>query len=138
MNREERAEQRARQLTERWGYNLEDAGSLGIVEMVKSQLLIFASEIEEEVRRNRPTIICLYGSTRFVNEMAILAWELEKDGNIVLGLHILPASYPEVQDDHQAEAENVKERMDQLHLRKIDLADKIFVCNIGGYIGDST
>lgn len=86
----------------------------------------------------RPQIICLCGSTRFVNEMAVLAWELEKDGNIVLGLHLLPANYPGVQEDHQAEAENVKEKMDALHLRKIDLADRIFVVNIGGYIGEST
>ena len=28
--------------------------------------------------------------------------------------------------------------MDELHLRKIDLADRVLVVNVGGYIGDST
>ena len=37
-----------------------------------------------------------------------------------------------------AEAEGVKEHFDTLHLRKIDLADEVFVVNIDGYIGNST
>ena len=28
--------------------------------------------------------------------------------------------------------------LDDMHLRKIDLADEIFVVNVGGYIGSST
>ena len=32
----------------------------------------------------------------------------------------------------------VKEMLDDMHLRKIDMADEIFVINVGGYIGDST
>ena len=28
--------------------------------------------------------------------------------------------------------------IDDMHLRKIDLADEIFVINVGGYIGEST
>lgn len=28
--------------------------------------------------------------------------------------------------------------MDDMHKRKIDMADEIFVINVGGYIGDST
>ena len=28
--------------------------------------------------------------------------------------------------------------LDELHLRKIDLADEVYVQNVGGYIGDST
>ena len=31
-----------------------------------------------------------------------------------------------------------KEMLDDMHLRKIDLADEIFVINVGGYIGEST
>ena len=31
-----------------------------------------------------------------------------------------------------------KEMLDDMHLRKIDLADEIFVINFGGYIGEST
>lgn len=31
-----------------------------------------------------------------------------------------------------------KEMLDDMHKRKIDLADEIFVINVGGYIGEST
>lgn len=31
-----------------------------------------------------------------------------------------------------------KEALDNLHFRKIDLADEILVINVGGYIGEST
>ena len=31
-----------------------------------------------------------------------------------------------------------KEMLDDMHNRKIDMADEIFVINVGGYIGDST
>ena len=86
---------------------------------------------------SKPTIVCLCGSSRFINHFAVMQWELEKLGAIVLGLHLLPASYPGPAD-HIAEAEGVAKQMDELHLRKIDLADKITVINVDGYIGDST
>lgn len=71
--------------------------------------------------------------------MACIAWALERDeGYIVLALHLLPQNYPGLKADHQAEAEGVAAKMDELHLRKIDLADDVFVVNIGGYIGEST
>ncbi len=88
---------------------------------------------------NRPKVVCLCGSTRFIAEMACIAWTLERDeGYITLGLHLLPPSYPDVQRDHMAEHEGKKEHFDELHKRKIDLADSVFVVNIGGYIGEST
>ena len=31
-----------------------------------------------------------------------------------------------------------KEMLDDMHKRKIDMADSIYVINVGGYIGDST
>ena len=31
-----------------------------------------------------------------------------------------------------------KEMLDDMHKRKIDMADAIFVINVGGYIGEST
>src|SRR3990167_5578491 len=94
---------------------------------------------QERVLSARPRIVCLCGSSRFVPEMACIAWALERDeGYIVLSLHLLPADYPGVQPDHQAEAEGVATKMDELHLRKIDLADDVLVVNVGGYIGDST
>ncbi len=87
---------------------------------------------------DKPKIICICGSSKFIEHIAILGWELEKQGAIVLSLHFLPQSYPNVQTHHQAEAEGLKEQMDELHLRKIDLCDEILVVNVDGYIGEST
>jgi len=73
--------------------------------------------------------------------MACIAWALERDeGVITLGLHLLPDWYngPDAAPDHMAEAAGRKEHFDELHKRKIDLADQVLVCNIDGYIGDST
>lgn len=85
----------------------------------------------------RPRIICLCGSTRFIEHFAVMAWEIEKGGAIALGCHLLPASYGAAQS-HQAEIEGVSDIMDRLHRAKIDLADEVLVLNIGGYIGQST
>ncbi|HUX01555.1 MAG TPA: hypothetical protein VMY35_11305 [Phycisphaerae bacterium] len=91
---------------------------------------------------DKPTVICLCGSTRFADQHAILRWELEKQGAIVLMINYLPAWYAEEQGwrghHHFGEAAGVKEQLDELHLRKIDLADKVLVVNVDGYIGDST
>jgi len=81
-------------------------------------------------------VICLCGSTRFTYEMMILQWEFAKQGNVVLGWHVLPDGYAD--GAHVAEQEGVKETLDEVHKRKIDLADEVFVLNIGGYIGEST
>jgi len=38
----------------------------------------------------KPNIICLIGSSKFVDIMSVKAFELEKQGNIVLSIHLLP------------------------------------------------
>lgn len=91
----------------------------------------------------KPKIICFCGSSRFIEHFGIWMWTAERQGNIALGLHWLPPSYLDelgkpAEGDHQAEAEGVAERMDELHKRKIDLADEVFILNVGGYVGDST
>lgn len=85
-------------------------------------------------------IITLCGSSRFVDIMAIAAWMLEKDEHaITMGLHLLPGWYcKEKTPDHLAEHENCAQDMDELHLKKIDLSDEIFVINYQDYVGDST
>jgi nucleoside 2-deoxyribosyltransferase len=87
----------------------------------------------------RPKIVTLCGSSRFVDVMAVCAWLIERDENaIALALHLLPRWYPNCPADHLAEAEGCAEQMDELHKRKIDLCDEIFVINLHDYIGDST
>lgn len=86
----------------------------------------------------KPNVICLCGSTRFIDTMSVIAWDLEKRGNIVLGPHLLPAWYCEGRSSHMAESQDVKEAMDELHLRKIDMADEILVVDVQSYVGEST
>lgn len=88
---------------------------------------------------NKPKIVCLCGSTRFTEQMLIKQWELTKQGYIVLSWCALPDSYFKGDDVHHVgDQEGVKEIVDEVHLRKIDLADEVFVLNVGGYIGEST
>lgn len=90
----------------------------------------------------KPKIICICGSTRFADLHAIAKWEYEKKGNIALTISIIPQWYAEEQGltghDHFAEQSFKKEILDELHLRKIDLSDEVFVINYEGYIGEST
>ena len=85
-----------------------------------------------EVQRIKPTIVCLCGSTRFretfqrVNRQETLA------GKIVLA----PGCFQG--DDGIDWSSEVKQRLDELHLRKIDLADVVYILNVGSYIGLST
>lgn len=86
----------------------------------------------------RPKIIAMCGSSRFIDIMAVCGWLLEKEeGAIVMGLHLLPFWYTRT-EHHLAESEGVAKQMDALHLKKIDMADEIFVVNFGHYIGEST
>lgn len=94
---------------------------------------------KDRKRIKKYKIICLCGSTRFTYEMAIKQWELTKQGNVVLTWCILPADYYKGEDKtHIGDQEGVKEIVDEVHKRKIDLSDEILVINIGGYIGKST
>jgi hypothetical protein len=85
-------------------------------------------------------VICLCGSTRFTTEMLITQWNLTKQGYVVLSWCALPESYFQGADDkaHIGDQEGVKEIVDEVHKRKIDLSDEVFILNIGGYIGGST
>lgn len=89
---------------------------------------------------NKPKVVVLCGSSRFVDVMAVCAWLIERDEQaITMGLHLLPGWYcKEYIPDHLAEYEDVSEAMDELHLKKIDIADEVFVVNCMDYIGKST
>lgn len=92
------------------------------------------------VEGNKAKMICLIGSTRFINEMSIIAWEFEKKGNIVFSPRLLPEGYLESETDlgHGAEIHGVKEIIDRVYLEKVSMSDEIYVCNCNGYIWDST
>jgi len=87
----------------------------------------------------KPKIVVMCGSSKFVDIMAVAEWLIERDElAITMGLNLLPQWYPDCPPDHLAEHEECADQMDELHLRKIDLADEIFVVDWDGYIGEST
>lgn len=85
-------------------------------------------------------VITLCGSTRFKNEYIEAQKRLTLDGNIVLSVGFFGHSGDsEVwENTDEGTLTKTKEMLDDMHKRKIDMADEIFVINVGGYIGDST
>jgi hypothetical protein len=78
-------------------------------------------------------IITLCGSTRFKDEFLSEQKRLTLEGNIVISVGLFGHS-----GDREVWSDSTKEMLDDMHKRKIDLADEIFVINVGGYIGSST
>jgi hypothetical protein len=76
----------------------------------------------------KPEIVCLCGSTRFLNEYAEANRRLTIEGKIVLSIG--------------SQASNLtpeeKTRADKLHLHKIEMANRVHILNVGGYVGQST
>lgn len=81
-----------------------------------------------------PKLICYCGSLRFLDKFKEAEYQSVIDGNIAL----LPCCmFVDIQREYGAESD-YKVKADELHKRKIDIADEVFVLNVGGYIGDST
>lgn len=78
-------------------------------------------------------IITLCGSTRFKDEFLKVQKELTLKGNIVISVGLFGHS-----GDDEVWTEGTKEMLDDMHKRKIDLSEAIYVINVGGYIGSST
>ena len=80
-----------------------------------------------------PRIICLCGSTRFKNEFVRQNFQLTLAGNIVLSIGC------NAKDDSELKITDYQKIiLDDIHKRKIDLADEIFVINVNKYIVYST
>lgn len=78
-------------------------------------------------------VITLCGSTKFKDEFLREQKRLTLEGNIVISVGLFGHS-----GDAEVWTENTKEMLDDMHKRKIDMADEIFVINVNGYIGEST
>jgi len=85
-----------------------------------------------EYQQEKPVIVCLCGSIRFVEMFRYVNQRETLAGKIVLApgyfqgdvvLEVLPG---------------VKRQLDELHFHKIALADEILVVNVGGYVGEPT
>ncbi|MDY5704328.1 MAG: hypothetical protein VZR31_07540 [Lachnospiraceae bacterium] len=85
-------------------------------------------------------VITLCGSTRFKDEFMEAQKRLTLQGNIVISVGLYGhAGDQEVWDGmDEGTLSKTKEMLDDMHKRKIDMADAIYVINKGGYIGDST
>jgi hypothetical protein len=95
--------------------------------------------MREVVRAARPIVVCLCGSTRFGNAFAQANLEETLAGKIVLTIGCNLRSDAELFADMSMPAlQELKARLDELHLRKIDMADEVLILNVGGYIGEST
>jgi len=86
-----------------------------------------------------PKIVCLCGSTRFSAAFQEANLRETLAGNIVLSIGC------NMKNDHEIfghlpdeELRKIKTDLDELHKRKIDLADEVLILNVGGYIGEST
>lgn len=78
-------------------------------------------------------VITLCGSTRFKDNFIEEQKRLTLGGNIVISVGLFGHS-----GDNEVWSEGIKEMLDNMHLRKIDMADEIFVINKDFYIGEST
>ncbi len=78
-------------------------------------------------------VITLCGSTRFKEQFVEAQKRLTLEGNIVISVGLFGHS-----GDDEVWTEGTKEMLDDMHKRKIDMADAIYVINVGGYIGEST
>ena len=85
-------------------------------------------------------VITLCGSTRFKDAFMEAQKRLTLEGNIVISVGLFGHSGDnEVWEDMSEDTlTKTKEMLDDMHKRKIDMADEIFVVNVGGYIGSST
>ena len=85
-------------------------------------------------------VITLCGSTRFKDEFMEVQKRLTLARNIVISVGLFGHSGDNEVWENMDEGTltKTKEMLDDMHKRKIDMADEIFVINVGGYIGSST
>ena len=85
-------------------------------------------------------VVTLCGSTRFKDEFMKAQKDLTLKGYIVISVGLFGHSGDSEVWENMDEGTltKTKEMLDDMHKRKIDMADEIFVINVGGYIGDST
>ena len=78
-------------------------------------------------------VITLCGSTKFKDDFIRVQKELTLQGNIVISVGLFGHS-----GDDEAFTEDTKKMLDDMHKRKIDMSDAIYVINRDDYIGAST
>lgn len=123
------------ELGREWDTRLEITGPLSI-SRDQAGLVIRALEAPgtlKVINPDAPEVVCLCGSTRFFTAFEEANYRLTLAGKIVLTVGCDTKS-----DAGLGISSEQKRGLDELHKRKIDLADSILVLNVGGYVGDST
>lgn len=89
-------------------------------------------QVPHYIQYQRPLIVVLCGSCRFKEAYIQAQQEETLSGKIVLSVGMF------MPQEQQTLNPEVKVMLDNLHMRKIDLADEVLILNVGGYIGTST
>lgn len=86
--------------------------------------------IEKAPEGRRPTVVCLCGSTKFWREFQRASLRETMAGRIVLSIGCATGTDDEHFGNMPAEEyERIKKELDELHKRKIDLADEVLILN---------
>ena len=104
------------------------------------ELILEMKNIVNKSKQNKYKVITLCGSTRFKDEFLRVQKDLTLRGNIVISVGLFGHSgdYEVWEEMDEGTLTKTKKMLDDMHKRKIDMSDEIFVINVGGYIGEST
>lgn len=111
-----------------------DTGAKGAAGNWREKIGEFLAEEEKK----KPRIVCLCGSTRFKDAFDEANYQETMAGRIVLSVGFFMHATGNKHGEGVGATPEQKAALDELHLRKIDLADEVLVLNVGGYIGEST
>lgn len=103
-----------------------------IIGLLSPACVNFKERIAEN-QKEKFKVVTLCGSTRFKEQFLEVQKRLTLEGYIVISVGLFGHS-----GDEEVWQPGTKEMLDEMHLRKIDMADEIFVINVDGYIGEST
>jgi hypothetical protein len=111
----------------------EDVGFEEFIKVLQAEVSCLSAPVSE-----RPRIVCLCGSTRFYEEFMEANYLRTMEGWIVLSVGFFMHREDTQHGQIVGCTPEQKIALDELHKRKIDLCDEVYVLNVGGYIGDST
>ncbi len=81
-------------------------------------------------------VVVLCGSTKFKDEFLAEQKRLTLEGNIVISVGLF--GHADGEFENGTITPEVKQMLDEIHLQKIDMANRVHVINKGGYVGEST
>ena len=103
------------------------------------QILSLIKYVPAVIPENFPEIVCLCGSTRFGDAFRKAQLDETLAGRIVLTIGCNMKTDAEIFGHlPEGDLKLIKAGLDELHKRKIDLANSVLILNVGGYIGEST